>query len=138
MSGIYRIFTTILSFHAKMWVIASAAIISALLSVFLNFIFIPLFGQWAAAWASFFSVLGYTAWLFYWSQKFDPIKINYRLILTSILISAVLLAIEKVIEINQYLGFWIEFCLKIFLSVLYFIMIFFLQNLVEVKILNIR
>ena len=138
MSGCYRVFTTILSFHAKMWVISSAAIISAIVSMIINFLLIPYWGQWAAAWASFFSVFGYMAWLFYWSQRVDPIQVNYGLIITSLLVAVVLLSAEKGVEIKQYLAFWTEFCFKIILSGIYILMIFFLPTLNEVRILNMR
>lgn len=75
--GLYRIFTVIISFHKKTWIIASAAILQAIVNVMLNFTFIPLFGMYAAAWSSLFSLLGYFFWLVFWSQRLEPIKIPW-------------------------------------------------------------
>ena len=138
LSGIYRVFTTILSFHEKMWVISCGAIISAIVSMIINFLLIPYWGQWAAAWARLFSMFGYTAWLYYWSQKVDPIPVNYRLIVISLSVAVALLTIEKIVEINQYFQFWIELGVKIVLCGIYVSMMFFLPSLNEVKVLNMR
>jgi len=88
-SGIYRIFSNILSFHGKTWVISSAAIIQAGINIALNFIFIPQYGMYGAAISSLVSLLGYTFWIIWWSQKTDAIRIpwkdfSYIFILTSI------------------------------------------------------
>jgi len=134
MSGVYRIFTTVLSFHGKMWVISSAAIISALVSMILNLIFIPYFGQWAAAWASFFSVMGYTAWLIIWSQKFDPLPINYSLIILSLILAMVLVITNIYIDNFKLLSFWGNICMKFLFLFVYILPIYLLPPMSEIRI----
>jgi O-antigen/teichoic acid export membrane protein len=135
MSGVYRVFTTMLSFHGKMWVISTAAIISALVSMGLNFCFIPLFGQWAAAWASFFSVMGYTTWLIVWSQRYDPIPVNYRLIAVSIGTALSLLAIQQWVDGSGLFGFWSALAIKTMLAGVYVSLLFVLESLDEVRMI---
>jgi len=135
LSGIYRVFTSILSFHGKMWVISSAAILSALVSMMLNFLLIPYWGQWAAAWAFLLSIFCYTAWIYYWSQKVDPIPVNYRLIVTNLSVAVVLFAAEKGVEMNQYFRFWTEFYFKILLCGIYILVMFFLPSMKGVRIM---
>lgn len=134
MSGVYRVFTTILSFHGKMWVISSAAIVSALVSMVLNFIFIPYFGQWAAAWASFFSVLGYTAWLFFWSQKFDPIQINHSLIIISLFSAIFFVITNYYIDKLGILSFAGNVFVKIVFLFIYVAPVFLFPAMSEIKI----
>lgn len=77
-SGLYRVFSTVVSFHKKTWIISSAAILQALINIVLNFIFIPMFGMYAAAWSSLFSLLGYLVWIVYWSQKLEPVDLPWK------------------------------------------------------------
>ena len=77
-SGLYRVFSTVVSFHKKTWIISSAAILQALVNIVLNFIFIPLFGMYAAAWSSLLSLVGYLAWIAYWSQRLEPVKLPWK------------------------------------------------------------
>ena len=135
MSGIYRVFSTIIAFNNKMWIISSAAIISAVINMILNFIFIPHFGQWAAAWASFFSIMGYTLWIVVWAQKIDPIPINVKLIIPVCCLAFILLAIQQSVEIWCFMGLWSGGCLKLILILIYLVAIFIIPQLKEVRII---
>ena len=68
-SGIYRVFTNVISFHNKTWIISAAAFIQAALNLFLNFTFIPIFGMYAAAAATLLSVFFYMLFIYIMSQK---------------------------------------------------------------------
>ena len=135
MSGIYRVFSTIIAFNNKMWVISSAAIISAVINMILNFIFIPYFGQWAAAWASFFSMMGYTLWIVVWAQKIDPIPINARLIIPVFCLAFILLIIQQSVEILGIVGLWGGFSIKLILILIYFTAVFIVPSLKGVRII---
>ena len=78
-SGIYRIFTNVISFKEKTWLISIGAIFQALINVILNFLFIPKFGILAAALSTSLSMLIYTVFLVFASQKLYKIKILKRL-----------------------------------------------------------
>jgi O-antigen/teichoic acid export membrane protein len=134
MSGVYRIFTAILSFHGKMWVISSAAIVSALLSMILNFIFIPYFGQWAAAWASFISMFGYTMWLVLWSQKYDKLPINYALIIICLLLTSALVITNVYVDKIELFSIWGNVLMKIVFLLIYFIPVLFIPSFNEIKV----
>lgn len=82
-SGLYRVFSTVVSFHKKTWVISAAAIIQALINIILNFVFIPIFGMYAAALSSLLSLFGYLGWIVYWSQKLEPVRLPWDAVLTT-------------------------------------------------------
>lgn len=78
-SGIYRVFTVILSHYEMTWVISSGAIIQALVNILLNFVFIPFYGIYAAAISTLLSVVVYTVWLYFWSRKFIDTKVPLKI-----------------------------------------------------------
>ncbi|HXK55003.1 MAG TPA: flippase, partial [Gammaproteobacteria bacterium] len=82
-SGLYRVFSTVISFHKKTWIISTAAIFQALVNIVLNFIFIPMFGMYAAAFSSLFSLFAYLGWIVYRSQKLEPVKLPWRAVSTT-------------------------------------------------------
>ena len=55
-SGVYRIFTVLITFHGMTWWISVAAIFQALINIILNLIFIPVFGMYAAAYSTLISM----------------------------------------------------------------------------------
>ncbi|RDE22576.1 hypothetical protein DV711_08270 [Motiliproteus coralliicola] len=97
-SGIYRVFTNIVSFHNKTWIISVAAFIQAIVNVAFNFIFIPDFGMYAAAYSTLFSMIAYTAFIFYSSQKLDKISLDYKGIFELIVLAFVFLLLIKLLE----------------------------------------
>lgn len=78
-SGLYRVFTVILSFHNKTWLISIAAFIQAITNIVFNFIFIPEFGMYAAAYSTLFSMILYSVFIIFWAQRLDRINIDYFL-----------------------------------------------------------
>ena len=46
LGGIYRIFTNIIAFHEKNWIISVSAILQALVNIILNLLFIPIWGMY--------------------------------------------------------------------------------------------
>jgi O-antigen/teichoic acid export membrane protein len=80
LSGFYRVFTNIISFHNATCLISLAAFIQAIANLLLNFLLIPIFGMFAAAFSTLFSMFLYTAFIFFTSQKLDKIDIDYKTI----------------------------------------------------------
>jgi O-antigen/teichoic acid export membrane protein len=124
MSGVYRIFTTIISFHEKTWIISSGAIFSAIVNMALNFSLIPYFGQWAAAWATFLSTMAYTIWIVSWAQKIYPVPINFRFVFSALFIVAVLTIIQQVVDYYNLIGILGAFILKSFLICFFILGVF--------------
>ena len=87
-----RIFATVIAFHKKNWVISSGGIIQAVTNLGLNVIFVPKYGYFAAAFATVITVFLYSLWLYFWSQRIEPIQyqitrhISYTIILFIIFI----------------------------------------------------
>lgn len=69
-----RILATIISYHKKNWVISSGGIIQAVTNLGFNIIFVPIYGYISAAYSTFITVLIYTIWLYYWSQRYESIN----------------------------------------------------------------
>lgn len=133
LSGIYRIFTTVISFHGKMWVISSGAILSALGDLVMNLTLIPHFGQLGAAGSTVLSMAMYTVWIVYWAQKTDPIPINFGIVGTSFSVAAVLLFAQQCVQINEWLDFWPTFGFKVLLILAYGSIIFVAPGFRQVR-----
>ncbi|OVE76907.1 hypothetical protein BVX98_04370 [bacterium F11] len=118
-SGLYRVFTVVLAYHEKTWVISSAAIVAAIVNLILNFSLIPIFGQWAAAWSSLFSMFSYTCWITYWAQKIDKIDIQFGVVAPAVFVGLVLLAIQQTIEYKFSIGFGSGILLKVGMMSIY-------------------
>jgi O-antigen/teichoic acid export membrane protein len=80
-AGLYRVFTIVLSYHNHVWLISAGALVSAGLSVIAMFVFVPEYGADAAAWSFLGSTLVYTGWLAWFSQRTDPIPLNWPLLI---------------------------------------------------------
>jgi len=91
-SGLYRVFTTVLSYHHRLWVISVGAVLSGVLSVALLFAFVPSHGQDAAAWSFLASTASYAAWLAWWSQRTDPLPLDWSLIRPTLAMAGLVLA----------------------------------------------
>ena len=122
-SGIYRVFTNVISYHGAMWNISIAAIIQASINIGLNFVLIPIFGMYAAAFSTVVSMLAYTIWIFYRSQQLDKIVIDYKSILKIITLLCVFVSASLIIDTYLKVGgalLLIKLILfLIFISVLY-------------------
>ena len=77
-SAIYRIFTVILSYEKRNWIISIGAILQAVINLILNLMFIPNFGIFAAAASTSISLLVYALFLCYHAQGYLKLKINPR------------------------------------------------------------
>jgi O-antigen/teichoic acid export membrane protein len=97
-AGLYRVFTTVLSYHNRLWVISTGAVLSALLSVVALFAFVPTYGADAAAWSFLGSVVLYTAWLAWFSQRTDPIPLNWPLLIPVVALATATIAGYLVVE----------------------------------------
>lgn len=124
-SGVYRVFTNIISFHNATWIISIAAFIQAIINVILNFMFIPMIGMYAAALSTLISMLAYTIWIIYWSQKLERLEIKYSSVFKILGLMMLLLFSSLLIDINNDLS------LELVLSkvVVFIIFIFFLMTL---------
>jgi len=79
----YKTFTYLLSYQKKTLVISIGAILQAAANFGANLILIPLYGKMAAAWTTVVSLAVYFVWMFFWSQKYSRLNLDYRRILTS-------------------------------------------------------
>ena len=98
LGGFYRPFTIVISYHAKTWILAVASILSATINAILNFMFIPYFGQYAAAWSTLISVFAYTVWIVLWAQKINKIPVNWKLIGMTMCLMIGFIAVQQAIE----------------------------------------
>jgi O-antigen/teichoic acid export membrane protein len=96
--GVYRVFTTVLSYHHRLWVISVGAILSAVLSVPFLFALVPEYGGDAAGWAFTGSTIVYTAWLAWWSQRTDRLPLNWQLLAPTVALAGLVMAGYIVIE----------------------------------------
>ena len=76
-SAIYRIFTVILSYEKRNWIISIGAILQAVINLILNLMFIPNFGIFAAAASTSISLLVY-ALFSVTAHGYLKLKINPR------------------------------------------------------------
>ena len=72
-----RIFSTIIAFYKKNWVISTGGIIQAATNLGLNIIFIPRYGYIAAAYTTLISVFLYTFWIYFFSQFYLKISLKH-------------------------------------------------------------
>ena len=64
---------TIISYQKKTWVLSAGSILSAVVNLGLNVVFVPKYGYEFAVWASVAANLAYCLWAFYWGQKYEHI-----------------------------------------------------------------
>ena len=76
--AVYRVFTVVLMFHRRLWVIGAGAALSAVLNIGFMLVLIPRYGQAAAAASFLLSTVLYTGWIVWWSQRTDPVPLNWR------------------------------------------------------------
>lgn len=121
-SGVYRVFVNIISFHGATWNLSLAAVIQVLVNITLNFIFIPIYGMYAAAISTVLSTVVYTLWIYHRAQKLDKIDVQYRAIFKILMllvlgvICSVLLNISYDVSIKLIVS-------KLILFALFFIML---------------
>ena len=126
LGGVYRPFATIISFHARTGLITMASLFSALVNAVLNFAFIPMFGQWAAAWSTLFSVCVYAGWVIFWAQKIDPISLDIKLIASIVKLGGGVLCVQQLFDMQIFvMPIWAIFLIKCGLLSLYVAIIFY-------------
>lgn len=74
----YRFSMDIISFHKKTWILTVASLLMGVLNLILNLIFVPIYGYFAAAWATIAAMLIYTIWVVLWGQKLDIIPYDWK------------------------------------------------------------
>ena len=112
-SGVYRVFTNIISFHNVTRVISIAAMLQALTNLALNFLLIPRYGMYAAAFSTMLSMIVYTAFIVYSAQKLDRINLNYPVLAKSSALIMVFLVLGLLL--NSLVEHRVElFILKVF------------------------
>lgn len=77
LGGQYILFANILGYRKKMLLLSSISIISAILSLTSNIIFIPMYGKMAAAWTTFASVLFYSLLVIYFGYRESRPEIDW-------------------------------------------------------------
>lgn len=131
-SGVYRVFTNIISFHNATWIISIAAFIQAIVNIVLNFIFIPHFGMYAAALSTLLSMLAYTFWLYYWAQKLDRIEFDKQAVVKILIL--VMSLILSSLAIDTYFVVGIElFLFKALIFTLFFVTLVSLKSSYKIK-----
>ena len=84
-SGVYRIFTNVISFFEKVWIISVGALLQGMSNIIMNFLLIPMYGMHGAAFSSLASMLFFTAYIYYHSQKQCYINVSRSSLLLSVL-----------------------------------------------------
>lgn len=100
LSGIYRVFTNIISFHNATWIISLGAIIQASVNILFNLLMIPTYGMYAAAVSTVLSMAVYTGWIYAWSQKLDRLDLNFSYLIRIFVLT--LFIIFALFLINHY------------------------------------
>ena len=117
----YRLFMCILSYHKKMWIVTMAGLLSAVVSVVLNVVFIPQFGYFATAWSFVLSTAVTASWIVCWARYYERIPLPWLkfFLLTCIFLVSCWFAI-LIVEITL-VNFMIKSLMAIvFLGVSYF------------------
>src|SRR5262249_54449415 len=96
--AVYRVFTVVLTFHRRLWVIGAGALVSAVVNIALMFALVPSNGQTAAAWSFLASTLLYTFWIAWWSQHTDRVPLNWRVLTPSLVGAGIVTAAYLVLD----------------------------------------
>ncbi|MBY8164127.1 oligosaccharide flippase family protein [Vibrio fluvialis] len=122
-SGIYRVFTNIVSFHNATWIISSGAIVQVMINVISNVIFIPYYGMYAAAVSSLLSILAYAFWIAYFSQKMERLDLSIFKITAIVTVGISLIVIFSFLD-NHYDSLYRAALIKIVLLASLLILIY--------------
>lgn len=74
----YRIFSTIISYHKKMWVISVTGISTGIINIIANYLLIPSFGIYGACFSTILSFALYTGSIIFWAFRLEPLKLDYK------------------------------------------------------------
>jgi O-antigen/teichoic acid export membrane protein len=82
-------------------VIGSGAVVSVVLNVPLMFTLIPALGRPAAAVAFLISTAAYAAWIVWWSQRAEPVPLNWRVLGPTFAATAVVIGAYVLLELGD-------------------------------------
>lgn len=125
-----RIFTSIIVFYKKNWIISSAGITSAILNLLLNIILVPRFGAISAAYATIGSTFSYVCWILFWANKLEPMRIRFRYYIVPIIIFLGLIYISSNIITSKEVSLGIFFIKLLILSLIAGIFTFICKRLI--------
>ena len=130
--AVYRVFTVVLTYHRRLWVIGAGAVVSAALNLILMFLLVPSYGQTAAAWSFLGSTLMYTFWIAWWSQRTDRVPLNWR-VLTPAILGAGLVIVAYLVLDSLSPGARVEVPVKAALLAAYVGMIFVVPGMAGLR-----
>jgi O-antigen/teichoic acid export membrane protein len=102
--GQYRVFTAVINYFKKNWIIFWGSIFMAFINVILNIIFIPKFGYVYASLATAISFFAYYVWLAYQSQKLFKLPIKWTNYVVSWLVFAFGLVVIFLLDAHHWHG----------------------------------
>lgn len=111
----YKPFYNVIAFHRKTWIFLVGSIIQSSSNIILNFIFIPIFDRIAAAWTTLVSFVILFFWLYFWSQKFTKIKVNWFKISINFLFGIILFLLYNFISSLIVYNLFLAIVIKSFL-----------------------
>ncbi len=121
-NGVFNNFAAGIHISKKTEYLPIAVGIAGIANIALNFILIPIYGIWGAAWATFFAYLVSAFIIYYFSNKYYPIKYEFKRISTIILSALVVYLIDN--QLINYIGNDVKILVKIVLIILFFISLF--------------
>lgn len=121
--GWYRVFSVIISYHKATWILSLAAVFQCLISITFNLLLIPYYGMYAAATSACLSVFLYFIWIIFWSQRIDPIPLNYFKIAKIVLLFSVLTCLSISIDSSTKVSYSVMLFKVIFFSLASFLVL---------------
>lgn len=120
-NGVFNNFAAGIHIAKKTEYLPIAVGLAGIANIALNFILIPIFGIWGAAWATFFAYLLSAAIIYYFSNKYYPIKYEFKRLGIIIVSVIVIYSINQLI-IEEFSGFYI-ILIKITLILSFFLLL---------------
>ena len=107
---------------------AFIAIVGGFVTILLNFIFIPIYGFWACAWATMFVYGGQMIASYFLGQKYYPIKYNLRKFLLYFGFSLIIFFVAFIIDIDSGYFSWRKFIFHNSLILVYIFLFCFIER----------
>ncbi|RLW68251.1 MAG: hypothetical protein B6D68_04045 [spirochete symbiont of Stewartia floridana] len=73
----HKIFSSIIYFHRRTWILSSGGLIMVALNLVLNLLLIPRFGRISAAYNTVFVEAGYLVWILFWSMRIERFRVHF-------------------------------------------------------------
>ncbi len=124
-NGVFNNFAAGIHIAKKTKYLPIAVGIAGLVNIALNFLLIPIFGIWGAAWATFFAYLISALIIYYFSNKYYPIKYEFKR-LGIVICSVILIYFIDQQLINLFPENYIIF-MKIALIIFFFFLLLILK-----------